>query len=97
MSVTLNLRLRLEMIKTIEEHYQDWYNEKIGGDINLSLEFIDKDAVDFAKYCIKQISLSDVVEQGEQLFCPRCQSSIIVIDKRHNSVMCGVCKHQWKN
>lgn len=46
-------------------------------------------------YESEQLNKHAVSGRSGQLFCPSCESSIIVSDKRHNVKMCGVCKHQW--
>ncbi|HHX69477.1 MAG TPA: hypothetical protein GX708_15705 [Gallicola sp.] len=47
-------------MKTVEEHYQDWYNRRIGGDMDLNISFVDNDACDFAKYYAEQLSIHNV-------------------------------------
>jgi len=54
-------------MKTTNEHYQDWYNERSGDpEMNLDIEFVDKAAVEFAQYyannMVKEYSIAITAE-----------------------------------
>lgn len=50
-------------MKTIQEHYQDWYNERSGDpEMNLAPDFVDGAACEFAEYYAKQLALLRVSE-----------------------------------
>ena len=56
-------------MKTVEEHYQDWYNKRSGDpDMDLAIEFVDKYACEFAKYYNEQLGLFSV-SNNEVEFC----------------------------